>query len=127
MVELALMMPLLLILVLGVVDLGMGFRTYITLTNAAREGVRWVTIHPTNPSGALTRIAMEADRAGLSNTGSPANGIQVEFIPNQTQYTEGQEVTIAIRHDYQLLFGLVTSLPEVPFRTEATMVVLYDN
>ena len=127
MIELALILPFILVLVLGVIDLGMGFRTYVTLTNAAREGARWVTVHPTNPNGALTRIAAEASRAGLSNTGSPAGGIQVQFLPDQTQYTEGQEVTVAIRHDYPLLFGFVTSLPDVPFRAEATMVVLYDN
>ena len=127
MVELALMLPMLLTLMLGVVDLGMGFRTYITLTNAAREGARWMTIHPSDPSGALARVTVEADRAGLSNTGSPTGGIQVVFTPNQSTYIAGQDVTVTIRHDYPLMFGLITALPNVPFRTETTMVVLYTD
>ena len=127
MIELALMLPFLLMLVLSVIDLGLGIRTYITLTNASREGARWVTVHPTDPNGALARVAVEANRAGLSNTGSPTGGIQVQFSPAQTQYMEGQEVTITIRHDYPLLFGIITALPDLPFQTATTMVVLYDN
>jgi Flp pilus assembly protein TadG len=127
MVELALILPVVLLLVLGVIDLGMGFRTYITLTNAAREGARWVTVHPTDPNGALARVAVEANRAGLANTGSPAGGIQVTFTPLQSTYTAGQEVTVTVRHNHQLMFGLVTGLPEVPFRAATTMVVLYSE
>ena len=116
MVELALILPVMLLLVLVIIDLGLGFRTYITLTNAAREGVRWVSIHPTDTNGALARVAVEADRVGLTNTGSPDGGIQVAFDPAQTSYTAGQEVTVSIRHDYPLLFGMITGLPEMPFR-----------
>lgn len=125
MVELALILPVLLLLILAIIDLGMGIRTYIVLTNAAREGVRWVTIHPTDVNGALARVAVEADRAGLQNTGSPAGGIQVTFSPNQSSYTMGQDVTVSIRHDYPLMFGLITGIPEMPFEARATMTVLY--
>jgi Flp pilus assembly protein TadG len=125
MVELALIFPVLLILVLGIIDLGMGFRTYIVLSNAAREGARWVAIYPTDPSGALDRVSIEADTVGLANTGFSDGGIAVSFTPNQTTYTEGQDVTVAIEHDFPLLFGFVTGLPDVPFHTEATMTVLY--
>ena len=124
-VELALLLPFLLVLVLGVVDLGMGFRTYIGLTNAAREGARWVAIHPTDPGGAITRIGVEAGRVGLTNTGSPATGIQVTLTPESPPYTAGENVTVTIRHDYPLLFGFITALSDVPFRAETTMVVLY--
>ncbi len=127
MVELALMLPMMLTLVLGVVDLGMGFRTYITLNNAAREGARWVTIYPSDPGGAMARVAFEADHAGLENTGSADGGIQVTFSPQQSVYTAGQEVTVTIRHDYPVMFGIITGLPNVPFSAEATMMVLYSD
>lgn len=39
--EFALVVPIFLILVMGIVDFGMGFKTSITVTNAAREGARF--------------------------------------------------------------------------------------
>ena len=39
-VEFALVLPIFLVLVLGIVDFGMGLRAWITVTNAAREGAR---------------------------------------------------------------------------------------
>lgn len=126
-VELALLLPFLLTLVLGVVDLGMGVRTYIGLTNAAREGARWVSIHPTDPYGAMTRIGVEASRVGVTNTGSPATGMSVTFTPLRSAYSAGENVTVAIHHDYPLMFGMITAIPNVPFRAQTTMVVLYDD
>ena len=64
-VEFALILPLLLLLVLGTVDLGMGFKTYIALTNAAREGARYISIHSTDQAGAKARITFEAASVGI--------------------------------------------------------------
>ncbi len=61
---------------------------------------------------------------GLSNTGFSGTGIRSRSRP-AAPYAAGQNVTLTIAHDYPLLFGLVTGLPEVPFRVQATMVVLY--
>ena len=123
MVELALLLPFLLVLVLGVVDLGMGFRTYIGLTGAAREGVRWASIHPAGGSAqAVARATAEAGRIGLSGA-----DIQVSVTPDRSAYSAGEHVTVTIRHDYPLMFGFFTALPDVPFRAQATMVVLYDS
>jgi len=38
--EFALILPLFLVIVFGIVDFGMAFHSYITITNAAREGAR---------------------------------------------------------------------------------------
>ena len=49
-VEFALVMPILMILVFGIIDFGMGLRSYISLTNATREGARFAAVG--NPAGA---------------------------------------------------------------------------
>lgn len=129
-VELALALPMLLLLVLGVIDLGMGFRSYIALTNAAREGVRWVSIYPDQKIKALERVAEEAQRVGLfEGILGGDGGFKVEMKSNPVDkdiYAAGDEVTVAIDYDYDLLFGAITGLPSVPFQARATMVVLYD-
>jgi Flp pilus assembly protein TadG len=44
MVEFAIMLPLLLLVIAGIVDLGRAFFTQVTLTNAAREGARYAVV-----------------------------------------------------------------------------------
>jgi Flp pilus assembly protein TadG len=56
-VELSFMLPVLLIVVFGIIDFGMGLRSYISLTNATREGARYASVgstagtYPTNCNG----------------------------------------------------------------------------
>lgn len=51
-VEFSLIVPLLLILVFGVIDFGMGLRAYITVAQATREGARFGSLG--NPAGTFT-------------------------------------------------------------------------
>ncbi len=46
-VELALAAPLLLLLLLGILDLGRGLNAYVTVRNAGAEGAHWAALHPT--------------------------------------------------------------------------------
>jgi Flp pilus assembly protein TadG len=120
-VEFALTLPLLLLIVLGTIDLGLGFRTYISLTNAAREGARWISINPTDPPGAQERIEQEAE----NNGGISAGSYTVTFSPNKSQYSAGEKVTVSINYEYEMLLGALTGLPDMPFEARATMTVLY--
>lgn len=125
-VEFAVILPLLLLIVLGTVDLGMGFKTYIALTNASREGVRWISIHPSDPDGAKARVSEEAERVGLEDGLFTEGGYTVSFSPDQSSYSAGDKVTVNVDFEYELLFGTITGLPAIPFTASSTMVVLYD-
>ena len=54
-------LPLLVILIFGIIDFGMGLRSYISLTNATREGARFAAVG--NVAGAYP-----ADCDGVTNT-----------------------------------------------------------
>lgn len=125
-VEFALTLPILLLLLLGTVDLGLGFKTYITLSNASREGARWITINPSDQAGARSRIANEAGTIGLSAGVLAGGGYEVSFSPSGS-YSAGDKVTVNVRYDYPLLFGAFTALPTINFTASSTMVVLYDE
>ena len=45
-VEFALVLPVFLLLLFAIVDFGMGFNAWITVTNSAREGARVGAVHP---------------------------------------------------------------------------------
>jgi len=56
-VEFALILPILIILVFGIVEFGIAFNNYITITHAAREGVRIAAVDLNNPD--LKNIIIE--------------------------------------------------------------------
>ena len=126
-VEFAIILPVMLLLVLGTIDLGMGFKTYIGLTNAAREGVRWISIHPSDKVGAQNRIASESMRIGLESSVFAEGGYVVSFSPDKSSYAAGDKVTVNVDYDYEMLFGTITGLPKIAFTASSTMVVLYDE
>ncbi len=88
MVELALVVPVVLLFTLGIVDFGRGIFTYAVLADAAREGARYAIVHgalatepgevpsgpgepnPPNgdPAGANVVAAAKADAYGLDAT-----------------------------------------------------------
>lgn len=69
MVEFALILPLLIIIIVGVFDLGRAFFAYITITNAAREGARYGTLHTDELVGQVQSAAVtEATSSGINIT-----------------------------------------------------------
>lgn len=48
-VELALIVPILLLLLIGIIDLGRVMGTYVLISNGSREGVQYAARHPKTP------------------------------------------------------------------------------
>ncbi|OGO12082.1 MAG: hypothetical protein A2Y53_09390 [Chloroflexi bacterium RBG_16_47_49] len=84
-VEFALIFTVLLLVGFGALDLGRVFQTLITITNASREGARYLSLHP-------------ADNAnGFSGTISAARSEAQGSIPDITLVQT--EVSLCIDHD----------------------------
>jgi Flp pilus assembly protein TadG len=64
MVELVIVLPLLLTILFGTLDLGRAFYTYISLTNAAREAARYAAVNDANASLARVRNELDAPSGG---------------------------------------------------------------
>ncbi len=61
MVEFALILPIIVLLLVGVFDLGRAFFSYIAITNAAREGARVVTFWPGKATVADVNTAIDTE------------------------------------------------------------------
>jgi len=72
-VEMALVLPLLLFILCGIIDLGRAFNTQIQLSQAAREGARLVAMQ--SPSDVVARVQQAAP--GLTN---PVPTVRVDFL-----------------------------------------------
>jgi Flp pilus assembly protein TadG len=64
-IEVALTLPLLLLVVLGIIEFGFMFQQYEVVTNAAREGARLAVLPTYASADAITRVDQYLDAAGL--------------------------------------------------------------
>lgn len=116
--EFALILPVFLTLVLGMIDLGQGFNTYIGMLNATREGALWLARNPDDLDGMNARITKELSRMELATS-----NMTITRNPEKQVYDSGDIVTLTLEYDYQLVFGLITRIPTLTLHTEHTMRV----
>lgn len=57
-VEFALVMPVLILLLVGILDTGRAINAYVTISNASREGARYAALNPTAPPPAIKSSAV---------------------------------------------------------------------
>jgi Flp pilus assembly protein TadG len=65
-VEFALILPLMVLIIAGLFDLGRAFFASITITNAAREGARYGALNPDYITGACNATKNEALASGIT-------------------------------------------------------------
>jgi Flp pilus assembly protein TadG len=97
-VEFAILLPLLLMLVLGTIEFGRAYNTQITLTNAARDGVRVMAI-ANDPAGAKTAAKNAA--ASVSTT-IPTSDVTLSTDACST----GNQVTLTIKYNLSTITGI---------------------
>lgn len=117
--EFALILPVFLLILLGMVDMGRGFNTYIGMLNATREGVVWLANTRDDLDGMNNRIESELNQIGLTTA-----DVIITREPNQAAYVGGDLVTLKIEYPYELLFGAATNFSTLTLRTEHTMRIL---
>ncbi|MGD8753629.1 MAG: pilus assembly protein [Anaerolineales bacterium] len=108
--EFALVLPLLLIVVAGVLDLGRVFFAVIQVTNAAREGVRYLTLHPDD-----TPLFTETKNAAKSETQidiSVAANCEDAVDDNGNLGADGlcdpgKEAVVTASHSFDLIMGWI--------------------
>ncbi len=86
--EFALVVPIFLLLIFSIVDFGMGFHAYITVTNSAREGARVGAIgaDATSIEQRVRDTADALDQASLTVTVTNAQGAPGESVVVDTSY-----------------------------------------
>ena len=131
-VELALLLPFMLIILIGVLDLGRVFFAQIAVTNAAREGVRYLTTHPADRIGGYSKT-IEAARDQAEFSGFPASSFGVAASCTYTDDDGGCEAgrrlnlqdnnaVVTVTYTFEPIFGWI--LPqEISLSETAVMVV----
>ena len=107
MTEFALILPIVLVLLFGIMQFGVIFNNYVTLTDAARAASR---------KGAVSRnLTAGAAKAACENTGKAAGGNLknwgTDFVLTcSSSWTIGSDVTVTATYPYEVsLLGLVVA------------------
>ena len=74
-VEFAILLPLILLVIAGIVDFGRMFFVQVQITNAAREGVRAAAISTASAGGVQTRAQASAPTLTLTTTATLCPGV----------------------------------------------------
>ena len=134
--ELALTLPLVITLIMGILELGVAFNAYNTLTSAAREGARSGAIYLYDSTlsqsdndtarAAAVRAAVVANM-GILKTASPyfdsSSDISIRYVHDPSlpnlDTREGDLVTVQVVYQYQPLSALLNNGSGMTMRAEA--------
>jgi len=105
MVEFALVLPVLLLILIGIIDFGWAFNGKITLTSAAREGARVAAIIK-DVDTAKTAVKNTSKLSGLSVTN---DDIKIEYIDGGLDDVDKVKITINV--EMEPLVGLFITEP----------------
>lgn len=115
-VELAILVPILLLISFGVLDMGRLFHASITITNAAREGARYGTFDPSDVAGIINATYAEAQSSGVDLSTSTITVSCPEGCGS------GLSVRVTINYPFQLIMGLVFPDPNLALVRSAEMM-----
>ena len=111
MAEFAIILPVLCVLLFGIIQIGIVFNNYVTLTDAVRAGARTAAVSRSggNPTGATT----SAVRSSASDLNQTNLGVSVS-----SAWTAGTPVTVTATYPYSInLLGWVVAAGKLTSKT----------
>jgi len=130
--EFVLVLPIFLILVFAIIDFGLGFHAWLTVTNSAREGARLGAVRApasgacdNDPSTKATNITCR-----VKETAESLNQAKLTSTVTNAQGTPGSSVVVKVDYDYDLITPLDNMLglisggkigPTLKFSSKADM------
>lgn len=109
-VEFALVFPLLLLVLLGIIDFAFVFQRTEVITNAAREGARVATLPGYVATDVTNRVTAYLQAGGLPTSGgNPTVQVTPTTIPAGAGTWPATQVNVAYNHQYMFI-GPIASL-----------------
>ncbi|MDP9265334.1 MAG: pilus assembly protein [Chloroflexota bacterium] len=127
-VEFALIVPLLLLLIIVILDLGRAVNAYVTVSNASREGARYASVHPTaSPSAIVAAVktrSVPLDASQLTVTATYYDGTAFRAWPPPASSPKPTAVPVRVQTTYSwssVTFILGQFMASRNFTTSSTM------
>jgi Flp pilus assembly protein TadG len=114
-VELALLLPVLIIFLFGIIEFGRVFNAYLVVTHASREGVRAGVVGATDAE-ITQRIN---DSTGILNQ----QNLTVTISPNTTQRDRGAPLIVQVDYQVPIYAPVIGSVLQNPFPISSRTVM----
>lgn len=115
--ELALVLPIFLMIVMGIIEFGFLMSDYVTVVNGAREGARYATIGGTDSE--IFQKVIDA------SPNLQSSGISVNIVPDEYNRKSGEDVTVTVEYEANAIMpvfeGILPSIYDV--KSSVTMRV----
>jgi hypothetical protein len=125
-VELALALPVLLLLLLVLADFGRAFYYTTILTNAAREGAAYLATNPSETplaDAVKKRVCNETGLFAYNDLAGCSIVVSIGVGPTPPPYAAGEDAVVTVRYQFQLissyLVGRVFAADPVQLTAEA--------
>ncbi|MGV8982966.1 TadE/TadG family type IV pilus assembly protein [Clostridium sp.] len=101
-VEFAILLPLLLLLLMGILEFGLMLNSYLTIHNLAREGARLGIVAGSNLeiSELITNISPNID----------AKNLKVIITPAEGSRSSGSTLTVEVIYNYQVTIPIISNI-----------------
>lgn len=101
-VEFALILPILLLLIMGIIEFGFIMNSYLTIQNASREGAR---------IGIVGAADLDIRNRVLSDSPNlQAADLTINITPEEGSRGPGDTITVAVTYNYHLVTPIISSL-----------------
>jgi Flp pilus assembly protein TadG len=110
MVEFAIILPLLLVLVFGIIQFAITFNNYLALTDAVRAGTRQAAVSriATDPAGIAEARVRSAAAGSLKDADLDVTVTPYDPLSGQAKFAPGGDVTVKATYPYSInLLGFV--------------------
>lgn len=112
-VELALLLPTLMLILAAALDVGRAFQAHIVVINAAREGARYAASYPDDSQAIRDQVINEA---AASNIDLSSSAVVIEIG------APGEPVTVTVTYNFQPVMGQIFGGSTIPIQGSATMI-----
>ncbi len=126
-VEFAILLPVLIWMLFGMLDFGRVYFSAITITNAARVGARYGIIYPDDTGGITAAAQAEAQGSGVDLTDATVSTIELScpdsLTPTALPCDSGTPVRVTITYRFSLILTAFLAEPEIEIVRSAEMMV----
>jgi len=136
-VELAITLPVILLLLLGTIDFGMALFTYVVLRDAAQEGALYASFDPRNSVAIENRARGITPHDPESISSSPVDLTDKELVTvtikangDKCQGSHGKQqnsIEVSVSYDYPMLMPFAAQVigsDTIPLTAKATNIIL---
>jgi Flp pilus assembly protein TadG len=113
-VELAMTLPILLMLLFGIVEFGRIFNAYLVVNNAAREGARVAAVGYANEE-----IISTVNKAAAI---FDARDLDIQIDPENSR-EQGKEVVVSVSYSVDIFAPIISAIIPDPFEVAGTSVM----